>query len=61
MRKWVRHTEIDSGARPGTTSEESDELTRLRRENAELRWADDIFKAASTFFSAEIERPPRRP
>ena len=47
-------------ARPGTTSEESEELKRLRRENAELRRANDILKAASAFFAAEIDRPPRR-
>jgi hypothetical protein len=47
VRKWVRQAEIDGGVRPGTTSEESDELKRLRRENAELRRANDILKAAS--------------
>jgi transposase len=60
VRKWVRQAEIDGGVRPGTTSEESDELKRLRRENAELRRANDILKAASAFFAAEIDRPPRR-
>jgi transposase len=58
--KWVRQAEIDGGVRPGTTSEESEELKRLRRENAELRRANDILKAASAFFAAEIDRPPRR-
>jgi transposase len=60
VRKWVRQAEIDGGVRPGTTSEESDELKRLRRENAELKRANDILKAASAFFAAEIDRPPRR-
>jgi transposase len=60
VRKWVRQAEIDGGVRPGTTSEESEELKRLRRENAELRRANDILKAASAFFAAEIDRPPRR-
>ena len=60
VRKWVRQAEIDGGVRPGTTTEESDELKRLRRENAELKRANDILKAASAFFAAEIDRPPRR-
>lgn len=60
VRKWVRQAEVDGGVRPGTTPEESDELKRLRRENAELRRANDILKAASAFFAAEIDRPPRR-
>ena len=46
--KWVRQAEVDGGRRPGTTSEESAELKRLRRENAELRRANAILKAAST-------------
>ena len=60
LRKWVRQAEVDGGVRPGTTTEESDELKRLRRENAELKRANDILKAASAFFAAEIDRPPRR-
>jgi transposase len=60
VRKWVRQAEIDGGTRSGTTSEESEELKRLRRENSELRRANDILKAASAFFAAEIDRPQRR-
>ena len=57
MRKWVRQAEVDQGARPGVTSEESAELKRLRRENAELKRANAILKAASAFFAAELDRP----
>ncbi len=59
VRKWVRQAEIDDGARPGVTSEESAELKRLRRENAELKRANGILKAASAFFAAELDRPSR--
>jgi transposase len=60
VRKWVRQAEVDAGQRPGTTSDESAELKRLRRENAELRRANEILKAASAFFAAELDRPSPR-
>jgi transposase-like protein len=43
----------------GATSEESAELRRLRRENHELRRANEILKAASAFFARELD--PRLP
>jgi transposase len=55
VRKWVRQAEIDGGTRPGTTSEESDEIRRLRREVSELKRANEILKAASAF-SASVPR-----
>jgi transposase-like protein len=57
VRKWVRQDQVDAGARPGTTAEESAELKRLRRENAELRRANAILTTASAFFAAELDRP----
>ena len=57
LRKWVRQAEVDAGARPGVTTEESAEIRRLKRENAELRRANEILKAASAFFAAELDRP----
>ncbi len=57
VRKWVRQAQIDAGSRPGTTSEESAELKKLRREVAELRRANAILKTASAFFAAELDRP----
>ena len=60
LRKWVRQAEVDAGTRPGVTSEESAEIRRLKRENAELRRANEILKAASAFFAAELDRPQTR-
>jgi transposase len=59
VRKWVRQAEVDAGARPGTTREESEEVRRLKRENAELKRANAILKAAAAFFGAELDRPSR--
>ena len=60
VRKWIRQGQIDAGQRAGTTSEESAEVKRLRRENAELRRAYEILKAAAAFFRAELDRPHPR-
>ena len=57
LRKWVRQAEVDAGTRPGISSEEQAEIRRLKRENAELRRANEILKAASAFFAAELDRP----
>ncbi|MGW1998607.1 IS3 family transposase [Embleya sp. NPDC001921] len=51
LRNWVRQAEADAGERTDRpTTAESEELRQLRRENAELRRANDILKAASVFF-----------
>ncbi len=60
VRTWVRKAEVDGGQRSGVTSEEAVEIKRLRAENAKLRRANEILKAASAFFAAELDRPSKR-
>ena len=60
LRNWVRQAEIDTGARPGVTTEEAARIKALERENAELRRANEILKAAASFFAAELDRPHKR-
>jgi transposase len=60
VRNWVRQAERDGGRRPGPTSDDVAELKRLKRENAELRRANDILKAASAFFGAELDRQSKK-
>ena len=60
VRLWVRRAEGDEGRRPGPTSQELDEVKRLKRENAELRRANDILKSAASFFGAELDRQSRK-
>ncbi len=59
LREWVRQVEVDGGQRVGLTSVEAAEVKRLKRENAELRRANEILKAAAAFFGAELDRPQR--
>ena len=57
LRHWLDREDIETGARPGVTTEVAEELKTLRRENAELRRANDILKTASAFFAqAELDR-----
>lgn len=57
LRNWVKRDEIDSGQRPGTTTEESAQIKAMKKEIAELKRANDILKAAASFFAAELDRP----
>jgi len=50
--KRVRQAEIDAGGRSGVSSVE---IRRLRKENYELRRANEILKAASVFFAKELD------
>jgi len=60
LRKWTRQWEIDSGSRPGGTSEEQARVKELEREVRELRRANEILRKASAYFAqAELDRRPR--
>ena len=57
LRKWIRRSQVDSGQRDGTTSEEQARVKVLERENRELRRANEILRKASAYFAqAELDR-----
>jgi len=61
LRIWVRQDEANDGSRSDRlASAEREELTSLRRENRELRRANEILKAASVFFARELDQPRPR-
>jgi transposase len=60
LRNWVRQAEVDAGQRPGVPTAEQQRIAELEREVRELRRANEILKAASAFFAAELDRPRTR-
>ena len=56
LRKRVRQAQADGGQRPELlSSEEREEIRKLREENYELRCANEILKSASLFFARELD------
>ncbi len=56
LRAWVKQASANPGRQAGLTTAEHEELTALRKENRELRRANDILQAAASFFGAELDR-----
>ena len=56
LRGWLKQAEIDAGERDGLTSEEREELRRLRRENRILREEREILRKATLFFARETDQ-----
>jgi transposase len=61
LRSWVRQARADRGELASAlTSDEREELKRLRKEVAELRRANAILKDASVYFAMELDPTRRR-
>ena len=60
LNDWVKKAEIDGGKRAGVTTEMTERLKALERENRELRQANEILRKASAYFAqAELDRRPK--
>lgn len=61
LRGWVNKQQIESGEREGVTQADRDELKALKRENRELKQANEILRKASAFFAAaDLDRQLKR-
>ena len=59
LRGWVKQAQIDAGERPGTTTDDGQRIKQLEAEVRELKRANEILLAASSFFAQELD--PRLP
>jgi transposase len=60
IQNWVKQTDLDSGARTdGLTSDEREELARLRKENKRLKMEQEILGKAAAWFARESNTLPK--
>jgi transposase len=55
VRRWVLQAEVDSGTRPGTSTEELAEIKSLKANVRRLEEDNAILKAATVFFVGELD------
>ena len=57
LNEWVKKADVDSGRKPGLTTDMAAKMKALERENRELRQANEILRKASAYFAqAELDR-----
>ena len=59
LRGWCKQADIDVGRRPGASTDDAATIKKLEAENRELKRANEILLAASSFFARELD--PRLP
>ena len=60
IRNWLKQADLDEGRRDdGVTTDEREELRRLRRENRQLRVEREILAKAAAWFARETDSIPK--
>jgi transposase len=57
LRNWVKQADVDDGTRVGMSSDEHDELVRLRRELRVAKMEVEILKRAAAYFAQDHAFP----
>ncbi len=57
LQRWVRQAEVDSGEKPGVSSDDKAELAKLRRDVRRLEMENEILKRAAAYFAKENVLP----
>ncbi|MBY6454826.1 MULTISPECIES: transposase [unclassified Rhodococcus (in: high G+C Gram-positive bacteria)] len=60
LRRWRRKAQVDAGERRGVSSDEHNEIRRLKKRVAELERTNELLKSASAFFASELDRTTTR-
>lgn len=55
VQRWVMQYEVDAGQAAGVSTDEREELRRLRAENKRLREVNEVLKSATIFFAGELD------
>ncbi len=55
VRRWVQQHQVDTGMIGGVTTEEREEIRRLKSENARLREVNAILRSATIFLAGELD------
>ncbi len=60
VRKWVRQAEINAGVGPGVHESDNVEIRWLKKENQELRRANEVLRTTSAFFATKLDHPAKK-
>jgi transposase-like protein len=59
LRTWINKLEVDSGTKPGVTTDQAKRTKELERKVRELKRANEILRKAAFFAQAELDRKPK--